>query len=31
MGVCCERCVLRGGGFCVGMILSPEESWGCLL
>jgi len=31
MGVCFQRCVLSGRGLCVGMILSPEESCGCLL
>jgi hypothetical protein len=29
MGVCCECCVLSGGGLCVGLITWPEESyWG---
>ena len=29
MSVCCECCVLSGGGLCDGLITGPEESYGC--
>ena len=30
MYVCCECCVLSGGGLCDELITRPEESYGCL-
>jgi len=27
MSGCCECCVLSGGGFCVGLVTRPEESY----
>ena len=30
MSVCCELCVLSGRGLCDGLIIRPEESYGCL-
>jgi len=30
MFVCCECCVLSGGGLCDELIARPEESYGCL-
>jgi hypothetical protein len=33
MSVCCERCVLSGGGLCDEMITRPEKSyrWWCVV
>jgi len=28
--LCCECCVLSGGGLCDELIARPEESYGCL-
>jgi hypothetical protein len=30
MDVCCQCCVLSGGGLCNGLIPCPEKSHGCL-
>jgi hypothetical protein len=27
MSVCCECCVLSGGGLCDGLVTRPEESY----
>jgi len=29
MSVCCDCCVLSGGGLCDGLITCSEESYGC--